>query len=203
MRKIMTMGLILVMVLMGFVALASPIASEEECEPITIFKCALPWGGQPWPWDNENVPVGQNVEWEFSITVTNNMQDPITNVRVKDRFGGELESDSGLVLSPSHGTATITLKGMTEKMFLDWYIGTLGPGESARLTFYISTDINPGGHQSYTSTGTYLWNSGSVVKYEYPVGEQHSVHSNLIWVNVVDINGGFEAEDTGFGLPAE
>lgn len=215
MRKGITIGAILVTLIMGLVVLANPIAATYVEGEVTIDKKADPWcdpnDPDPIQFTNEAVPVETEVVWRLYIGIWNGLQDTITNVRVKDRFGGELEVDyEPFAPFTNKGQITITTKGNSDKVFLDWYIESLNPGESCFLWVLISTDINPGGHQSYTSTGEYLWNSGSVIKYNDAAGVQHSVHTGQIWVTVVDVvpevpdDGNGDVGDIGgFGLPAE
>ena len=58
--------------------------------------------------------------------------------------------------------------GMSEKVHLFWYIGSLKPGKTARLILLVSTDLNPAGHQEYTEPGIYEMNSGATLKFIDP-----------------------------------
>ncbi len=85
---------------------------------------------------------------------------------------------------PTQGTATLTTQGNSNKEFLKWEVGTLGPGGTANLVLMAQTDLNPAGHQEYTSPGTYEFNSGAVLKFLVD-GKQTSFETGSIMVTVV------------------
>ncbi|MGD8506199.1 MAG: hypothetical protein PVF15_05985 [Candidatus Bathyarchaeota archaeon] len=128
------------------------------------------------------IEVGEDVVWLFHISVSNWWgTNDFTDVVVTDKLGAELEIDSPFNMT--HGTVEIRLTGKSEKVHLTWYVGTLSPGERAHLYFLVSTDINPGGKQEYTTPGWYELNSGPTAKYRV-LGEQYSYEANTlgIWV---------------------
>lgn len=113
------------------------------------------------------VELGEPTAFWLSIVVTNPNNDyAIEDVVVKDRLGGDLGfADS------EPWPSSIDTKGKTEKVFLEWEIGTLAPGDSATIDLLVYTDINTGtgngkkaGHQEYTSTGEHELNSGATAK---------------------------------------
>jgi hypothetical protein len=59
--------------------------------------------------------------------------------------------------------------GKTCKVHIRLYLGKMvvGTNDEAEITLKIQTDVNPGGHQEFTSPGTYCLNSGAVVKAFY------------------------------------
>lgn len=117
-------------------------------------------------------------EWLVQITVTNLNAYPITDVTLKDRFGAEFGVDVVEYSGGSGGAAPeLTTKGASDKVFLEWYIGSLGAGESAVIKLHVYTDINPGGHQEFTSCDTCDMNSGAVVKWLDDVGKKHSAET--------------------------
>ena len=200
MRKIFAIGLILVMVVIGFAAMLNPVASCE-CEDVTIEKEGIPvcyFGGLPVSqWDNDNVPLNTFVTWFLKIEVTNNHDYTIEDVVVKDRLGGELmlmdwDPDDGDV-PPDIDPRTITqgswgysLHGKTDKVFLEWDVGDILPYHTATFIIGIGTDINPGGQQEYTTPGEYYLNSGATVKWIDPTdGKQYSASSNRIMITVI------------------
>ena len=148
------------------------------------------------PWDE--VPAGEDVQWTLLITVENTAGDQIgnmTNIVVKDNFGGDLELDS---FEATVGTVVTRLSGCTEKVHLFWNdIGYLdGDGDSAGLTVAVSTDVNPGtnknkdgkgrknGHQEFTSEGEHELNSGATLKFiDGDTGLKLSAHTPSIVVN--------------------
>ena len=117
------------------------------------------FGGDDWILD-------LNEKWYFQmdITVTNPSSTNVTNVMVKDNFGGDLEvvSVHGVTVDSSNATALkgkqkeatyptsvgdvrILWTGKTEKAHLFWDVdGTLIPGETHTLTVVVSTDMNTG-----------------------------------------------------------
>jgi len=134
--------------------------------------------------------VGADPHWQMRITIAlpSYWGGPITDVTVKDRFGAEIEIDTD-PLVPSQGIAWWDhgpghgKKSRSGKVFLTWEIGTLSPGQTASLTFEISTGFNGAGKQQYTSTGCYELNSGAVLKFMYG-GKQYSVYSGPFYVSV-------------------
>jgi len=129
------------------------------------------------------IEVGEKWCFTLNITVTNNTPLPITNVIVKDNFGGDLELvstqvDGGAVSdwsgypltkkdnSVTQGEVTVEWSGKSEKAHLFWNVedGTLSPGETHTLTVVVATDQNPGSKQQYTSPGTHCLNSGATAK---------------------------------------
>lgn len=119
--------------------------------------------------DSSTVDLGEVWNFGLLITVTNNSNSTIYGVVVKDRLGGDLkisdDYDFPLILDPDTGIVETYTKGNSDKLFLNWtVVEDLSPGESAVLKFVVSTDINPGGHQEYTSPGTHCLNSGATAK---------------------------------------
>ncbi len=129
------------------------------------------------------IEVGEEVVWMMHISVSNWWgTEDFTDVVVKDNLGAELEVDD--IVSVSHGYVEMTLTGKSDKVHLVWYVGTLTPGERAHLYFQVSTDINPGGKQEYTSAGWYELNSGPTAKYRQ-LGTLYSYEVPSIWIQVL------------------
>jgi hypothetical protein len=128
------------------------------------------------------IEVGEVVNFLIVIQVHNPSGQTGTNVTVKDRFGAEIDITSAI---PSVGTATLTTKGKSAKEFIEWNIGTLGPGGTANLVLKGNTDMNPAGKQEYTSPGVYEFNSGAVLKLRDSRGKQHSFETGGIYVTVL------------------
>lgn len=177
MRKGLAFISVLAILLLGFMALATPAAAQ--CGGDWFDKTACPVCGG---FTNNAVPFGTDVSWTLTIFVRNDFGVTMTDVVVKDRLGGELE----IVGTPtaSKGTFTIAYKGATNKAFIDWNVGTLAPDETATLTMIISTDVNPGGQQEYTTPGCYELNSGATIKYKLD-GVQYSASTDPIMINVL------------------
>jgi len=133
--------------------------------------------------------LGEDVYWTMAISVDLrwvSVAGAIENVVVTDRFGAEIEIvgyDPGDTMPASHGSATYSINGNSDKVFLTWNIGTLPFGEMATLIFEISTDHNPADHQEYTSPGCYELNSGAVLKFTYG-GKRYSAYTLPITVSV-------------------
>jgi hypothetical protein len=177
--------------------MVNPVASDD-CGDVTIEKWGTPtcrFGGYPTGlWDNNNVPLNTFVAWQLKITVTNTHGHAIEDVTVKDRLGAELmlldaDPSTPLIIdeiSISQGEWSYYTKGKSEKVFLEWDVGDLGPGQSATLIIGIGTDLNPSGKQEYTTPGCYWLNSGATAKWIDPTdGLQYSASSNRIKVIVV------------------
>jgi len=76
--------------------------------------------------------------------------------------------------------------GKSQKVHLKWYIGNLAPGKTAQLILLVSTDINPAGHQEYTTPGVYEMNSGATLKFIDPEQDmQLSAVTAPIYVTVL------------------
>lgn len=127
-----------------------------------------------------------NEDWKFlmEITVTNDSGGELTNLLVKDNFGGDLEllEVGGVsVTQPTNkkdtwigsgGAAGVTIMwtGKTLKAHMEWAIPSIADGQTATLVVVVSTDVNTGtgngkkpGHQEYTSEGEHCLNSGPTV----------------------------------------
>lgn len=59
---------------------------------------------------------------------------------------------------------TISWTGKSCKAHFMWEIGSMADGEVKTIFLVISTDLNPKGHQEFTSPGIYYLNSGATVK---------------------------------------
>lgn len=133
------------------------------------------------------IETGEEIVWTMVIYVRNIGQfgtggQTWTNVVVTDRFGAELEIDG--TPSASKGTVDVRLTGKTEKVHLTWYIGDLVWDEWAQLTLTVSTDVNPGGQQEYSDSGSYELNSGAVVKFKVD-HKQYSLELPSILIEVL------------------
>ncbi len=126
------------------------------------------------------IEVGEPVWFLEVIQVHNPSSMNWMNTTVKDRWGAEIDVTAA---TPSMGTATLTTKGKSVKEFLAWNVGTLAPGHTANLVLRAMTDLNPGGHQSYSSCGRYEYNSGAVLKFLVD-DEQYSFETGSIWLEV-------------------
>jgi len=152
--------------------------------PITVTKELLSYADA----DGDGIiEVGEETTFMLEITVTNNDSDnTISNVIVKDRLGGDLEVDDpgAFTISDPPGK---NQKNKTNKVFLNWEVGTLGPGESRSTTIIVSTDLNPGGYQEYTEAGIHYLNSGVNVKGIF-LDRQVSTTSDPIMIEVLEPN---------------
>jgi hypothetical protein len=130
------------------------------------------------------IEVGENIVWDFTITLYNSYAWPMVDAFVWDRFGAEIEIDEVLYVEPGTDFWYKT-KGKSEKVFLYWDIGDIPAGATVTLKLQISTDLNPSGRQEYTSPGDYTLNSGAVLKFLNPNNIQLSGHTDIIEVTVV------------------
>ena len=150
--------------------------------PITVTKELVSYTDAD---DDEIIEIGEETVFVLEITVINNdYSSPISNVTVKDRLGGDLEVDDpgAFIVSSPPGK---NQKNQTDKVFLTWEVGTLGPGESQTTTIIVSTDINPGGYQEYTEAGIHCLNSGVNAKGIF-LDRQVSASSDPIMVEVLE-----------------
>ncbi|UCC41548.1 MAG: hypothetical protein JSV96_09095 [Candidatus Aminicenantes bacterium] len=140
--------------------------------------------------DDLVIEKNENAIWTFHIWVRNMYTEAfwgedvtLYNVVVTDRLAAELEVDDPPAPEYPEGTTlTYPRKGNIK---ITWTIGTLLPGERVDLYMQISTRMK-GKKQQYTSCGTYEWNSGAVLKFNFGAedGVQLSAHSEKYWVNV-------------------
>jgi hypothetical protein len=129
------------------------------------------------------VHVGEEVQWAVVIDVVNPYDYSMTDVVITDRFGAEIEIEE--VFSVTHGTVDLKTNGKSQKVFLKWDIGDLNHDEMARLVLLVSTDLNPAGHQEYTSPGVYELNSGATLKFKNSDGVQLSATTNHVYTTVL------------------
>ena len=135
----------------------------------------------------ETLTINEKTEtqWAVVMDIINPFPYTMTNTIISDRFGAEIEMDEEVLVT--HGTYDITTKGKSEKMFLNWNIGDLESGETARLILLVSTDLNPAGIQEYSSPGIYELNSGATLKFIDPEQDmQLSAVTDSIYVTVLD-----------------
>jgi hypothetical protein len=91
------------------------------------------------------IEVGELVDFLKVIQVHNPSGSNWVDTTVEDRGGAEIDVTSA---NASHGTAILNTKGKSEKEFLEWVIGSLGPGQTANLVLQTMTDLNPVGKQA-------------------------------------------------------
>lgn len=154
----------------------------------------------------QEVELYEDVEFDMVIEVTNPYGWTMTEVIIKDNFGGDLElltvDGEDVTVAGKKGTQTIPVTygvvdllttGKTEKVHMTWDIDELGIDETAILELVVSTDMNPGqgkktppGKNEYTSTGLHELNSGATLKFIDEDGTQLSAYTGSIMVNVVE-----------------
>ena len=179
-------GLLTVLILACVVVSAFPVSAGIPFCWFNKWICEDGWHRAP---TTVTATVGEDVHWTMAISVDLrwvSVAGAIEDVVVTDRFGAEIEIegyDPGEPMPASHGSATYSINGNSEKVSLTWDIGTLPFGEMATLIFEISTDLNPAYHQEYTSPGCYDLNSGAVLKFTYE-GKQYSAYTLPITVSV-------------------
>jgi hypothetical protein len=137
------------------------------------------------------IEVGEPVKFLEVIQVHNPSPFDWTMTTVEDRWGAEIDAEIRPLFDnpPAPTTAALTTKGKSAKEFLFWDIGTVGPGETVNLVMDAFTDLNPLGHQEYTSPGVYEFNSGVVLKFDVqPPGakkpQQRSFETGSVFVTV-------------------
>ena len=180
----------LIMLVFSAFMLISPVFACGACE-VTITKEPL-YSGYTKPdgtWVDSAPTSGLQLfthyEWWVRIQICT--PDTITNVRLYDRFGAEFGVDIVEYRGGSGGSPpVIRTKGKSEKVFLEWQIGTLEGGQCAAIFLHVWTDHNPAGKQEFTSYGTYEMNSGAVVKWFDSFGKQHSAETASIVISTVE-----------------
>jgi len=109
-----------------------------------------------------------NVQWAVIMDVINPFSFTMTDIAITDNLPAEIEIDEPFPYSITHGTVSYKLSGKTKSVDLTWKIRRLQPGETARLTLLVSTDVNPGGKQEYNEPGRHLLNPGAKLKFLDP-----------------------------------
>ncbi|MFX0209352.1 MAG: hypothetical protein ACFFDT_25435 [Candidatus Hodarchaeota archaeon] len=117
------------------------------------------------------IETEENIIFRVTFWINNWSDDDWTDAIVTDNLNAELEVD--YVVPPDIGEVYVTTKGKSETATLTWDIGIIPAHSKAKLVFYISTDINPGGKQEYTTPGDYEINSGARYKYRWD-GKQYT-----------------------------
>lgn len=140
---------------------------------------------------DESIEVGEKVTFLEVIQVHNSSPFDWTMATVEDRWGAEIDVEIRLLFNnpPAPTTATLATRGRSAKESLFWNIGTLRPGETVNLVLDAETDLNPAGHQEYTTPGVYEFNSGVVLKFKVqPPGakkpQQRSFETGMVLVTV-------------------
>jgi hypothetical protein len=154
----------------SILVLAAPLAFADG--PIMCFHKEI-WNGPT------TVPLNTDVQWRIAIMFYTPVA--IQNAVVKDNLGAELEIDSPF--TATHGTASYVTQGGSDQVRITWNIGDVPADTTCILTFWVSTDLNPAGHQEYTSCGCYALNSGATIKYYY-MGVKYSATADPIYVTV-------------------
>jgi uncharacterized repeat protein (TIGR01451 family) len=144
--------------------------------------------------DADALPMFTDIQFNLIITVTNNGDDPITGIVLKDNLGADLEIHGGTFSQGDLPQVTTSKAKKSPQQRIEWSLGDLAAGETATLTLVVSTDINPGnsssknpkpGKQEYTSPGEHTLNSGASAK--GMLGELEVCgSSDSIVVNVVE-----------------
>ena len=133
------------------------------------------------------IEVGELVHFMMVIQVHNPTGSTWTNVVVTDHFGAELGVSVPAIgaPNPTQGTPFLTTQGKSDKVFLEWNVGTIPAGGTASLVLSVVTDQNPGGQQEYTAVGVHEFNSGAVLKYRDSQNKQKSASTGPITLEVV------------------
>lgn len=182
-------GVLVAVIALLFLFIASPVYANDdhfvistECNGVNLSKAVLYSGytlpephvcvgdGQTYSgWQNSDPMSGLQLftfyDWWIRIEIC--ASDTITNVRLSDRFGAEFGVEVIDYSGGSSGLAPVlTTKGNSDKVFLNWNIGTICGGECASVWLHVWTDHNPAGKQEFTSYGCYYLNSGAVAKWK-------------------------------------
>jgi hypothetical protein len=165
-KRAIFMTIMLVLTMVPVLVLGGAVSADDDGDScvLGVTKTLTCWADLG---DRDGIiEVGEVWVFGLMIQVTNSSTEPIYDVIVEDRFGAELMLYPGSVfpLLITAGSADIDYQGNSDKMFLTWNVGYLGPGVTATLKFDVQTDINPGGNQEYTSCDCYCLNSGPVAK---------------------------------------
>lgn len=138
---------------------------------------------------DRTVPTGTRVEWTFYFVVRNDTTEPMYDLEMTDRFGAQLDAldyyDVTFVYSSPDWTFAQTTNSSGRQDRIRWAISELAPMERGLLVVTVATKVNPAGRQEYTSPGTYVLNSGAVLKWSDADGVQHSESTESIEITAV------------------
>lgn len=145
--------------------------------------------------DDGLIEVGEPISFRMFIVVRNPSPNTWTDTIVMDRFGAEIGVSGA---TASQGRVTLSTKGRSDKEFLMWNIDMLPPGGVATLEVEAETDLNPAGHQEYTSCSYHDFNSGAVLKFRMPDGTQRSFDTGSVVVSVLTKDALGDCDGDGF-----
>lgn len=94
----------------------------------------------------------------------------IINIKVEESLSAELEYDINTI-AKSDGTVDVNPMGSKpdkSAVNITWTFESLTVGDLAYMELEFSTDLNPAGHQEYTSCGCYNLTSGPRLTYYLP-----------------------------------
>jgi len=131
--------------------------------------------------EDGNIELNERWVWVWEVTVTNVSLSTVNSVVLKDNLGGDLEllkvrPEGDLewtdVVKPgdkkkeseTFAGVEVLWTGKSAKIHWSLEIGDLEPGVSSSIELMVATDVNPGGHQQYTSLGEHCQNSGATAK---------------------------------------
>ena len=189
MKKIIAIVLTVMMVAMAFGVAAPAVLAQnnnDDGEPLTVTKELVDsWPDEVLADGDGLIEVGEKWHFLLKITVTNTHPTAtITDIVVKDRFGADLMVEGCSV--PGVGTVYWgTNPGNNDQPRLTWDEFSLAPLGTATLSIWVSTDIDRGGNQRYTSTGVHDLNSGANAKGRLDGGRRVSNSSDPVSVECV------------------
>jgi hypothetical protein len=155
---------------LDYVAVFDRLGAEFMIEGI-----CLDWPKQPNLPDYENKWGGnlRAFDYTFDYSAGNPWPERHEVVTVRDKNGNPVTSGhvdeegvwfKGKFLSGDEDIFAIYWTGKSCKAHFEWIIGSMKENETKLAYIVISTDINPGGKQEFTSPGIYCLNSGATVK---------------------------------------
>ena len=179
-----------------FLFLASPVYANDdhyilstECNGVTLSKAVLYSGyilpNGTWVSSAEISGLQLYTHYDWWVRIQICTEKTVTCVRLADRFGAEFGVEVIDFVGGSSGEAPVlTTKGNSDKVFLNWNVGTLCAGECATVWLHVWTDHNPAGRQEFTSYGCYYVNSGAVAKWK-DCGVQYSAETGQITISTI------------------
>jgi len=85
-------------------------------------------------------------------------------VKITDAIGTIVQTGLVDATGVNFGDFFVYWTGNSCKAHFQWNIGPMDEGDTRTIFLVISTDLNPAGHQEFTSTGITYLNSGATVK---------------------------------------
>ncbi|MFQ6104525.1 MAG: hypothetical protein ACE5OP_09565 [Candidatus Glassbacteria bacterium] len=146
------------------------IAKGQDIEDVILAS-----GGGTWAGDGIRICKGffgdnvvcmfTKVTWRVVVVLRALDENGVQDIEIKDTFPAEYEIER---YATTLGEATVEpVGGGNSATRVEWEVEDLPQGTTARLVMLVSTRLNPGGNQEFTSPGIYDLNPGVNAEWDY------------------------------------